>query len=189
MAGSSALGGLLTTLFDRRPFGRKFSDNRPMVELCDALLAEETDVASPGLAIAALNRYAELDPDQKIAFFGYLNDSLDLDADEIARLAMAFSENPSVENYRALAKSSDPKRQELLRRLNQAPGGTSELVQMRTDLLALVNQMPELARTDHDFEHLLKSWFNGVSWSCARSHGTAPRRFLRKSSPMRPCMK
>src|SRR5207248_814632 len=49
---------------------------------------------------------------------------------------------------------------ELIRRLNRAPRGTSELVAMRADLLALMNGSHDLAALDRDIVHLLGSWFN-----------------------------
>src|SRR4029077_16686988 len=50
--------------------------------------------------------------------------------------------------------------QELVRRLNRAPGGTSDLVAMRADLLSLMKGNRDLAALDRDVEHLLSSWFN-----------------------------
>ncbi|MEO0402845.1 MAG: malonyl-CoA decarboxylase family protein, partial [Pseudomonadota bacterium] len=40
------------------------------------------------------------------------------------------------------------------------PGATRALVAMRTDLLSALRDLPELGRTDLDFRHLLRSWFN-----------------------------
>jgi malonyl-CoA decarboxylase len=51
-------------------------------------------------------------------------------------------------------------RQELLRRINLAPGGTAALVSMRAALLGLMKSNPALAAVDADFVHLLTSWFN-----------------------------
>ncbi len=48
----------------------------------------------------------------------------------------------------------------MIRRLNRAPGGTSELVSMRADLLHLMKGNKELAALDRDVVHLLSSWFN-----------------------------
>lgn len=54
----------------------------------------------------------------------------------------------------------EPARQQLLRRLNYAPGATLALVDMRSDLRRLMRAHPELRTLDHDFHHLLTSWFN-----------------------------
>jgi malonyl-CoA decarboxylase len=56
--------------------------------------------------------------------------------------------------------------------LNRAPGGTGELVAMRSDLLSLLNGHKDLAALDRDVVHLLSSWFNrgflvlrSIDWS------------------------
>jgi malonyl-CoA decarboxylase len=56
--------------------------------------------------------------------------------------------------------AAEPRRQELIRRLNLAPGATGELVLMREHLLDALARRKELAPVDHDFVHLLGSWFN-----------------------------
>ena len=67
---------------------------------------------------------------------------------------------PSDDDASDLHFASEPRRQELFRRLNRAPGGTSELVAMRADLLRLMNGNKDLAALDRDVVHLLSSWFN-----------------------------
>jgi malonyl-CoA decarboxylase len=56
--------------------------------------------------------------------------------------------------------ASEPRRQELLRRLNHAPGGIAELVRMREQLLEATSSRPVLRAVDRDFVHLFASWFN-----------------------------
>jgi len=157
---TNTLGELLTTLLDRRPFSRRPDDGRTIVELSHALLSEPTEVSGHQLAVATLGRYQELAPEEKSEFFTFLNDDLDINADAIAACARTYSMDRSSENYQALSAAAEPKRQELFRKLNQAPGATAELVAMRGELLPLLKDKPELARTDFDITHLLKSWFN-----------------------------
>jgi malonyl-CoA decarboxylase len=56
--------------------------------------------------------------------------------------------------------ASEPRRHELLRRLNLAPGGTAALVRMREQLLAALDRREDLAAVDSAFVHLFASWFN-----------------------------
>jgi malonyl-CoA decarboxylase len=57
--------------------------------------------------------------------------------------------------------ASEPRRQELFRRLNLAPGGTAALVRMREQLMdSLDHRHEDLASVDADFVHLFSSWFN-----------------------------
>lgn len=160
MLASTTLSDLLSTLLDRRPFGRKFEDGREVKEICLALLAESDETSGRQLAATILSRYRMLDRDRKTAFFEFLNDELDLDAARIAELAEAYGSDPSPESFRALSNASEPQRQILFRQMNEAPGATAEIVRMRRDLLALLEERPELGRTDHDIVHLLRSWFN-----------------------------
>ncbi len=160
MLASTTLGDLLSTLLDRRPFGRKFENGREIKEICLALLTETDESSSRQLAATILNRYRMLDRDRKIEFFEFLNDELDLDAARVAELAETYGSDPSPENFRALAGAAEPQRQTLFRQLNEAPGATTEIVQLRRDLLTSLDERSELARTDHDIVHLLRSWFN-----------------------------
>lgn len=154
------LSDILSTLFDRRGAVLKGDDDRSIQDLCRALLSAEGEVSGQKLAGVVLARYRELDDAGKATFFTFLNDELDLDAETLAPLVAQYAETPSPEVFRKLSHAAEPKRQELLRRLNQPVGATSELVSMRVDLLRLIKDHPDLARTDVDFVHLLRSWFN-----------------------------
>ncbi|MEP2889805.1 malonyl-CoA decarboxylase domain-containing protein [Tateyamaria sp.] len=154
------LGDILSTLFDRSETIPRTDDTRDIFDLCRALLSNEGNVSGLSLAETALKRYRTLSDDDKIAFFLFLNDELDIDAPALSVLAAAYAEDPSPLAFEALSATAEPKRQELLRRLNQPLGATADLVAMRVDLLRILKEHPELARTNHDFTHLLRSWFN-----------------------------
>jgi len=64
------------------------------------------------------------------------------------------------QTYQGFAQAAEPKRQELIRRLNSVPQATGELVSMRADLLKLTKSDAALAALDFDFQHLFSSWFN-----------------------------
>lgn len=107
-----------------------------------------------------LQQYEEATAEECQGFFHALLNDFDLDSVELARLAAAYHEDRSPENYALLSKASEPRRQELFRRLNAAPRGTVRLVRMRADLLKLMCEQPELRPVDIDLKHLLRSWFN-----------------------------
>ncbi len=154
------LGDLLNQLLDRPDKRRGKDDQRSIAELCEALLSAEGEVSGFTLASTILDRYHTLDDPEKLDFFAYLNDHLELDADQISQTARLYASDRSVELYQKLNEVAEPRRQELLRRLNQPSGATQELVAMRVDLLRFLKSNPELKRTDIDFVHLLRSWFN-----------------------------
>lgn len=174
MIATSTLGDMLSTLVERRPFGRKLEDGNRIQEGCLALLSETAEISGLQRAASILNQYATLDEKERVAFFTFLNDDLDIDPAAIEALAQRYGQDASFAHYDALLAACEPARQQLFRRLNEAPGATAELVRMRKDLIELLPTHPELARTDHDLLHLLKSWFNRgflvmhqVSWDSA----------------------
>lgn len=154
------LGDILSTLFDRSNTIHGTDDTRDIFDLCRALLSYEGVVSGQALAETVLQRYRALSETDKVAFFVFLNDELDIDAHALSVLAAAYAEDPSALAFESLSKTAEPKRQELLRRLNQPLGATADLVAMRVDLLRILKDHPDLARTNHDFTHLLASWFN-----------------------------
>lgn len=111
-------------------------------------------------AAAALDAYARLDAAGRRAFFAHLNDTLDLDPDAVIDAARDYRDDRTPARLARLEAVAEPRRQELLRRLNAAPGATAAIVRMRADLLDAMREDPALGRTDRDFRHLLRSWFN-----------------------------
>ncbi|MEM7295807.1 MAG: malonyl-CoA decarboxylase family protein [Pseudomonadota bacterium] len=181
MAQNWFLGDLLTQVFDVRPGRmRGVTDKRSLVELTEALLSAEGEVSGYRLAATLLERYAAASEDDKLIFFLHLNDALEIDAGEVARLAQEYADVPSTALFQQLSRASEPRRQELLRRLNQPSGATQALVAMRVDLLRLRKDHPELARTDYDFRHLLRSWFNRGFLVLRQIDWTTPARILDK---------
>jgi len=154
------LADMLSTLFDRSERLRGKSDARDIQDLCRALLSTEGVISGQALAATIFDRYRSLSDAEKHAFFTFLNDELDIDAQALATLATTYANDQTQEAFVALSKAAEPNRQELLRRLNQPMGATAGIVAMRVDLLRILKDNPELARTDHDFVHLLRSWFN-----------------------------
>jgi malonyl-CoA decarboxylase len=174
------LGDLLSQLFDRRSVVRGKDDKRDIYELCTALLSAEGEVSGLQLASTILARYAAFDVTEKAAFFQFLNTDLDIDANAVAVLAHQYAATPTPRVFSDLCIASEPKRQEFLRRLNQPDGATADLVAMRVDLLAALKHSPDLARTNQDFVHLLRSWFNRGFLVLKQINWDTPARILDK---------
>ena len=137
--------------------------NRAEGDPLDALLDAPGEVSGIVLAQSILQRYAEADEAGKRTFLRRLATGFGLDAGLVAAAAQRYAQDASAENYKRLMKRSEPPRQEVLRRLNTAPGGTVALVHMREDLLRYLKDEPEdeaLGTLDLDFAHLFASWFN-----------------------------
>jgi malonyl-CoA decarboxylase len=160
MSTANALGDLLSTLLLRRPFKRGGSKEGSISKLCLSLLSEVTEVSGLQLAGVILEKYHELDEKGRLDFFSFLNKDLDIDPSLLVDLAQKYQETQSPEIFKRLSEASEPRRKELFRRLNHAPGATADLVKMREQLLSLLRENPSYARTDFYFIHLLRIWFN-----------------------------
>ena len=154
------LGDMMGSLFERRRYYFNASRGAPIEQLCNDLLAEKTEVSSLAIAAEILARFRGMDTDQKARFFHCINDNLDVDASKIVAAAEGYASDATPKTYAKLTAATEPQRYEFLRRLNQPPGATTELVRMRADLREHMKTAPELARTDTDFSLMLRAWFN-----------------------------
>ena len=170
----SFFGELVSTIFERRyqKVLLKQVDARTTADLAETLLGRIGEVSGVTLARSILDRYADMNTDEKLAFFEFMTHALELNPEKVIATLQAYKAEPNKDTYRAFAEASEPKRQELARRLNQVPGATGQLVEMRKDLLSVIKDRPELGPLDVDFKHLFSSWFNRgflvlrpISWS------------------------
>ncbi|MDO9638303.1 MAG: malonyl-CoA decarboxylase [Pseudotabrizicola sp.] len=150
---------IMATLFERRPGKADTPSRAPMAAMCDALLSAQGEVSGMRLARDILQRYRAMSTDEKRGFFEHLAEALDVDTAKVIAAAGRYATDRTAAAYGELSREAEPRRQELLRRLNQTPGATEELVQMRLDLLQM-ERSAALERIDLDFAHLFGSWFN-----------------------------
>jgi malonyl-CoA decarboxylase len=68
----------------------------------------------------------------------------------------------------------------LLRRINMAPGGTSALMAMRSEIASSLRGEPELKLLDADLKHLFASWFNRGFTELRRLDWQTPAAVLEK---------
>src|SRR3982751_3708169 len=131
-----------------------------LIELCEALLSGRGEASGTAMAREVLDRYHDLDPAGRLSFFETLARDFGPDHAKLSEAIESWRAQPSDADASDLHFASEPRRQELIRRLNRAPGGTSDLVAMRADLLSLMKGNKDLAALDRDVVHLLSSWFN-----------------------------
>ena len=148
------------TLLRRREPADGKDDATELLELCEALLSGRGEASGTAMAREVLNGYHDLDANGRVAFFQELARHFGPDHERLKRAVESWRDEPSDADASDLHFASEPRRQELFRRLNRTPGGTGELVQMRADLLGLLKGRGELAALDRDIAHLLSSWFN-----------------------------
>ena len=138
----------------------KEKNEQSVYDLIDDLLGASGEVKGVTLAREILNYYFSFSSEEKLSFFNYLCVELDIIPDDIRKKLDIYEANKTKINYSAYMSAAEPKRQELIRKLNQVPAATPKLVEMRCDLLKLVKKYPKLAAVDLDFQHLFASWFN-----------------------------
>src|SRR3954466_3904451 len=131
-----------------------------LIELCEALLSGAGEASGTAIAREVLDRYHDLDQAGRISFFETLARSYGPDQEKLQRAIEAWRARPTGDGASDLHFASEPRRQDLFRRLNRAPGGTRELVALRSDLLDVKDGHADLAALDRDVVHLLSSWFN-----------------------------
>jgi len=128
--------------------------------LCRALLSQRGEASGTALAREVLDAYLAADEAERGAFFGLLEAEFGPDHGSLKIAAQSYLDMPDAQNLIRLSKAVEPPRQELFRRMNMAPDGTSALVEMRRQLLSTLRDHPERRAVDSDLRHLLSSWFN-----------------------------
>lgn len=141
-------------------------------DLLEKLMGLTGEISALITAREILDRYRALSSDEKVKFFLSLEKNFGAKSELISYSFDKYSKNPSSENLNDLYKNAEPKRIELLRRLNQTPNATHDLVAMRVDLLALIKDYPVLKVVDSEFRQLFSSWFtrsfltlSQINWS------------------------
>ena len=144
------------------------------------LISERGESNAVSMADELIHNYRKLDKDQHTKFFTALAQKYNPEADKVLLAAQSFAAEPNTRNYVRLQRITESPRQELLRRLNRARAGTAAVVEMRRDLLQLLDKNPELATVDFDMRHLLSSWFNPGFLKMHRVDWKSPAEVLEK---------
>ncbi len=165
-------------LIQRREPARERSAG--LVEACEALLSGRGEASGVALAGDILARYSALTIGPRVAFFEALETTFGHDRPRIDAAIAAWRESPTPANAAELHRASEPRRLELFRRLNLAPGGTAALVRMREQLLDAMQHREDLAAIDNDFVHLFTSWFNRGFLVLRRIDWSTPASILQK---------
>jgi malonyl-CoA decarboxylase len=161
----------------REPAGARSAG---LIELCEDLLSGRGEASGVALANEILADYAELTIGPRIAFFEALATTFGHDRGRIDAAVAAWRVEPSAAHAAELHRVAEPRRLELIRRLNLAPGGTAALVRMREQLLDAMDHRDDLGVIDADFIHLFSSWFNRGFLVLRRIDWSTPAAILEK---------
>ncbi len=180
---SARLGEFLDSLAERGRalLGRgSAAETRDLTTLADDLLSRRGEASGTAIAAALVARFETADESELRTFLGALVERFGPDHAAIGRAIAAYTVEPSARHAAALHAAAEPRRQELIRRINLAPGGTAVLVRMREALLRMRDADPGFAAVDADFLHLFVSWFNRGFLMPRRIGWTTPINILEK---------
>src|SRR6202048_1886341 len=168
------------TLLRRGATSNGKQDSSGLIEQCEALLSGRGEASGTAMAREVLDHYRHLAEAGRLEFFETLARHFGPDRERLAQAIESWRTQPNDSDAGELHFASEPRRQELTRQLNRAPGGTSELVAMRADLLGAMNGHKDLAALDRDVVHLLSSWFNRGFLVLRRIDWSTPANILEK---------
>lgn len=155
-------------------------DRTPLAELARLLLTARGEASGVVIAREIMTRYETLADDAKLAFLLELSRNFAADPARIRAAFARYDAKPEDDAHQHLLEAVEPPRQDVLRRLNLAPGNTASLVRMRADLLRYLPKNPDLHALDRDFVHLFASWFNRGFLMLRRIDWSSPAHILEK---------
>ncbi|WP_249159567.1 malonyl-CoA decarboxylase [Bradyrhizobium tropiciagri] len=149
-------------------------------QLAAALLSERGEASGAMIARELKHTVRALDAGSRHGFQNYLATSFQPDTTKLREAATRYLADGTAAAAAALAQAADPPRQEVLRRMNMAPGGTATLVAMRSEITGRLAAEPELKLLDADLKHLFVSWFNRGFLELRRIDWDSPAAVLEK---------
>src|ERR1700689_4305339 len=105
-------------------------------QLAATLLSERGEASGAQVARELHHVLRGLDADDRHSFQRYLATEFQPDKTALHAAAERYLADTTAEAAAALAQATDPPRQELLRRMNMAPGGTGALIARRSEIAA-----------------------------------------------------
>ena len=106
----SFFADILSTLFDRKLglAGRVKDDNKPINELCQALLSSRGEVSGMSIAQLILDRYDDLDEAEKLDWFSLLANNMDVPTDAAITAIKAYQTAQSTVTYETMIDVLEP---------------------------------------------------------------------------------
>ena len=178
MSTASFLNEMLNNLLKKKTLFRSFNnsvdanDNFSLKALLQKVLKARGEASSNIVSEQLFDKIENLDDKGLLGFFRNISKKFDIDGSKLLEEAKKFNQNNSAQNLEAVLESSQPKRIEILSKLNSSNKGTIRLVKLREKLFSFLKKYPDLKRVDNDFLKLFKNWFNSgflilkkINWS------------------------
>jgi malonyl-CoA decarboxylase len=149
-------------------------------QLTAALLSERGEASGAALARELITCFRAMSIEQRLDVLHTISEGFSPDPDVLRSAAEAYLAAPGPDAATRLHEAAEPPRQELLRRMNMAAGGTAMLVELRREMLASLKKDPALRPLDRDLLHLFGSWFNRGFLELRRIDWETPASVLEK---------
>lgn len=159
---------------------RKPATPTELSALAQALVSGRGEASGVAMASQLTEAYCRASDAVRTDFLLHLARDFGPDPKQLTRSIDAYLKKPGPQAALDLHCAAESRRQELIRRMNLAPGAMPRLVRMREDVLERIRQMPELALLDADFTHLYSSWFNRGFLNLRRIDWSTPADILEK---------
>ncbi|OWV98723.1 malonyl-CoA decarboxylase [Rhizobium sp. R693] len=160
--------------------GRAPVPSTDLIKIAEELLSRRGEASGIALAERLLAAYEWSSTEKRLEFLFALANDFGPNMEALTKALDTVNRDPSPDHLNALHAVSEPRRQQLFRRINLAGGGTKSLIAMREDLLGNLQKYPELKRVDADFSHLFASWFNRGFLVLKRIDWETPANILEK---------
>lgn len=178
MSKASFLNEMLNNLLKKKTLFKSFknsvdiNDNFSLEVLLQKVLKARGEASSNIVSEQLFDKIENLDDKGLLGFFRDISKKFDIDGSKLLEEAKKFNQNNSAQNLEAVLEISQPKRIEILSKLNSSNKGTIRLVKLREKLFSFLKKYPDLKRVDNDFLKLFKNWFNSgflilkkIDWS------------------------
>jgi malonyl-CoA decarboxylase len=169
---------LFATLFTKSGSGGKNASNqnhateRVLSDRWAQLINLKDESRGSAIAANVIELYDSLEDDAKAVFLAQLSEDIHNASNRMLEVAKDFVADPGSDRLLALSEQIGKMGGQFLSRLNQAAGGTTALVRMRSDLLKLRDRIPYAEILDHAFSAMFHAWFNSgfldlkrIDWS------------------------
>lgn len=182
------LAALVDSFSDRRRriLGRRSTQSMAtasageLLQQAESLISIRGEASGTALARALLDGYSVSSTEERLRFLNALAERFGPDRANLDAAIERYRREPDALAAQELHEAAEPRRQELIRRMNLAPRGTLDLVRMREDVLDGLAAMAPLEPVDADFVHLFSSWFNRGFLELARIDWSTPANVLEK---------
>jgi malonyl-CoA decarboxylase len=129
-------------------------------QLFSALLSERGEASGAAIAREVVHCLRAMAAPERLQVMHFLSERFSPEPAALQAAAEAYLASADAANASRLHRLAEPPRQELLRRMNMAPGGTAMLIELRREVQAHLRSDTALHPLDQDLLHLFSSWFN-----------------------------